>query len=149
MRPGARPVIFTAVGIIGYIVQSLALWGLAGAARMPIVPATLLATELAVLHNFAWHVRWTWADRPAGPGATAARLLRFNLANGGVSLVTGAALMPLLVHAAGLHFLLANLLTVCACAVINYLAGDRWVFALVPRRNRIVPLLQTRPYSGE
>jgi putative flippase GtrA len=133
MRTGARPMIFTLVGIIGYVVQSAALWALAGRAQMPIVPATLLATELAVLHNFAWHVRWTWADRPAGAAATAARLLRFNLANGGVSLVTGAALMPLLVHTLGLHFLLANLLTVCACAVINYFAGDRWVFAPAPR----------------
>ena len=129
MSPGARPVIFTLVGIIGYAVQSAALWALAGRAQMPLVPATLLATEVAVLNNFAWHVRWTWADRPAGPADTAARLLRFNLANGGMSLVTGAVLMPVLVHALSLHYLLANLLTVSVCALANYVAGDRWVFA--------------------
>jgi putative flippase GtrA len=133
MRTGTRPMIFTLVGIIGYVVQSAALWGLAGRARLPIVPATLLATELAVLHNFAWHVHWTWADRSGGAAATAARLVRFNLANGGVSLVTGAALMPLLVHTLGLHYLFANLLTVCVCAVLNYVAGDRWVFTPAPR----------------
>ncbi len=25
--------------------------------------ATALAVEMAVLHNFFWHRRWTWADR--------------------------------------------------------------------------------------
>ena len=125
---GSRPVVFTVVGIVGFAVQTLALWMLAGHARMPVVPATLVATEIAVLHNFAWHVRWTWADRPAGPVATCLRLLRFNLANGGVSLLGAAALMPVLVHALGIHYLLANLLTVLACAVVNYAAGDRFVF---------------------
>jgi len=123
-----RPFIFTLVGVIGYLVQTVALWLLAGRGQMPILPATLLATELAVLHNFAWHVRWTWADRPAGPAATLARLLRFNVANGGVSLVGGALLMPLLVSVLGVHYLLANLITVLLCSIVNYLAGDRWVF---------------------
>ncbi|MDP5347485.1 MAG: GtrA family protein, partial [Paracoccaceae bacterium] len=82
-----RPFIFTLVGIIGYVVQTVALWVLAGRAGVAILPATLISTELAVLHNFAWHVRWTWADRPAGPASTLARLIRFNIANGGVSLV--------------------------------------------------------------
>jgi putative flippase GtrA len=56
------------------------------------------------------------------------RLLRFNLANGGVSLAGGAALMALLVDAFGVHYLVANLVTVVACGVVNYLASDRWVF---------------------
>jgi putative flippase GtrA len=124
-----RPVIFTLVGIVGYVVQTAALWLLAGRADVAILPATLLSTELAVLHNFVWHVRWTWADRPAGPLATLGRLLRFNVANGGVSLVGGALLMPLLVTALGVHYLLANLITVLICAIVNYLAGDHWVFA--------------------
>jgi hypothetical protein len=56
------------------------------------------------------------------------RLVRFNVANGGVSLVGGAMLMALLVDAIGLHYLAANLVTVLACSVANYLASDRWVF---------------------
>ena len=124
-----RPVIFTLVGIVGYAVQTAALWLLAGRADMAILPATLLSTELAVLHNFVWHVRWTWADRPAGLMTTLGRLLRFNVANGGVSLVGGALLMPLLVTSLGVHYLLANLIAVLICAAVNYLAGDRWVFA--------------------
>jgi putative flippase GtrA len=125
---GSRPVIFVVVGVAGYALQTAALWALAGMAGLRVVPATLLATEAAVLHNFVWHVRWTWADRPAGPGVSVMRLLRFNLANGGVSLAGGAAVMALLVDALGMHYLVANLVAVVACGVVNYMASDRWVF---------------------
>lgn len=54
-----RPLVFGLVGVLGYVVQTAAIWALAGRLGVPIVPATLLATELAVLHNFVWHVRWT------------------------------------------------------------------------------------------
>jgi len=124
----SRPVAFIVVGVAGYVLQTAVLWLLVGRVGLPVVPATLLATETAVLHNFVWHLRWTWADRPTGPAAMVMRLLRFNLANGGVSLAGGAALMALLVNVLGVHYLAANLVTVVACGVVNYLASDRWVF---------------------
>jgi putative flippase GtrA len=120
--------VFIVVGVAGYVLQTAVLWLLVGRVGLPVVPATLVATEAAVLHNFVWHMRWTWADRPVGPGAMVMRLLRFNLANGGVSLAGGAALMALLVIVFGVHYLVANLVTVVACSVVNYLASDRWVF---------------------
>ncbi len=119
---------FAAVGIAGYVLQTVALWLLARLAAVPVVPATIAATELAVLHNFVWHVRWTWSDRPSGARETAVRLLRFNIANGGISLAGAAVLTAAFVHGLGIHYLVANLLTVGSCAVANYLAGDRWVF---------------------
>lgn len=124
----SRPVMFAAIGIAGYVLQTTALWLLAGRAALPVVPATVAATELAVLHNFFWHVRWTWSDRPSGTRETAMRLLRFNIANGGISLVGAAALTAVLVHGLGIHYLVANLATVLTCALANYLTGDRWVF---------------------
>jgi hypothetical protein len=36
--------------------------------------------------------------------------------------------MPLLVDLAGLHFLIANVVTVCVCAVANFVSADRLVF---------------------
>lgn len=125
---GVRPAQFALVGVGGYLVQTAALWLLIGLGGVPTLPATMLATELAVLHNFVWHVRVTWADRPAGPTITAARLLRFNLANGGVSLAGAALLMPILTDVYGLHYLAANLVTVLTCSITNYAAGDGWVF---------------------
>ena len=121
---------FTLVGVIGYGVQTAVLWLLVGRSGMAVVPATLLATEAAVLHNFLWHLRWTWADRPAGARAVGWRLLRFNLSNGGFSLVGGAAIMALLVDALGVHYLLANLVAVLVVSIANFLASDRYVFTL-------------------
>jgi putative flippase GtrA len=36
--------------------------------------------------------------------------------------------VPLLVEGWGVHYLVANLVAVLACAVANYVAGDRFVF---------------------
>ena len=124
----SRVGIFTLVGVIGFGVQTAVLWLLVGRLEMAVVPATLAATEAAVLHNFLWHVAWTWSDRPAGARAAAGRLVRFNLSNGGFSLVGGAAIMALLVDALGVHYLVANLVAVLAVAVVNFFASDRFVF---------------------
>jgi putative flippase GtrA len=124
----SRVGIFTLVGLIGYGVQTAVLWLLVGRLGTAVVPATLVATEAAVLHNFLWHLGWTWADRPAGPRAVVGRLVRFNLSNGGFSLVGGAAIMALLVDALGVHYLLANLAAVLVVSIANFLASDRFVF---------------------
>jgi putative flippase GtrA len=130
----SRVAVFTIVGIAGYAVQTALLWLLVGRFGLAVVPATLVATEAAVLHNFLWHLGWTWADRPAGARAVAGRLVRFNLSNGGFSLVGGAAIMALLVDALGVHYLLANLAAVLVVSIANFLASDRFVFTLPERR---------------
>jgi putative flippase GtrA len=129
----SRVAAFTLVGIVGYGVQTAVLWLLVGRLGIAVVPATLAATEAAVLHNFLWHLAWTWADRPAGARGVGGRLIRFNLSNGGFSLVGGAAIMALLVDALGVHYLLANLVAVLAVSIANFLASDRFVFTLPAR----------------
>ena len=52
--------------------------------------ASAVAIELAVLHNFVWHVHYTWCDRRDDP-AVLSRLLRFHLSNGLVSIVGNLA----------------------------------------------------------
>ena len=56
--------VFNGIGLAGAAVQLAVLWMLL-AARVHYLPATLLAVEAALLHNFLWHERWTWSDRPA------------------------------------------------------------------------------------
>lgn len=98
------------------------------------LPATGLAVEAAVLHNFMWHQRFTWSDR-ASPGlaVACARLLRFHLSNGAISIVGSLLLMRWLVGELGMAVLVANLLTIAICSLANFLASDRWVF-LAPTR---------------
>ena len=92
--------------------------------------ATALAVEATVLHNFVWHQRWTWRDRPtASPGASAARLARFQLLNGSVSLCGNLALMSLLSGRAGLDPIAANIFSIVACSLLNFAGSHALVFA--------------------
>ncbi len=120
---------FNAVGAAGILVQLGALSALVWGFGMNYLTATTLAVEIAVLHNFAWHERFTWRDRTAAsPGGVAGRLLRFNLTTGALSVGGNLVLMRLLVGWAGLHYLVANIATIAACSVANFLLSDRFVF---------------------
>ena len=123
----ARWTTFNAVGLAGVVVQ-LGVFALLTHARVSVALATALAVEAAVLHNFFWHQRWTWRDRPsAGSRATLARLLRFHAVNGIVSLVGNIAITVALVRS-GLHPVLASLASIVACSGINFVAGEVLVF---------------------
>jgi putative flippase GtrA len=87
--------------------------------------ATAMAVEITLLHNFAWHVRYTWRDRSGGGWRQCAR---FHLSNGAVSMAGNLALMPVLVERAGMPVIAANAVAVLVCSVVNFLLGDSWVF---------------------
>lgn len=118
---------FNSVGIVGFAVQ-LGVLALLLHFGVHYLAATALAVEAAVLHNFVWHQRWTWRDRPATGGSRLARLWRFHALNGLVSLVGNVALMRVFVGAFGMPTIPANLLAVLACSLVNYFASDRLVF---------------------
>jgi putative flippase GtrA len=118
---------FNGVGVVGFVLQLGVLAALLYLG-MHYLLATALAVEAAVLHNFAWHERWTWRDRPATGRTRFGRLWRFHALNGSVSLVGNVALMRVFVGAFGMPAIPANLLAVLACSLVNYLASDRLVF---------------------
>lgn len=119
---------FNLVGAIGIGVQ-LAVLAVCRLLGGHYLAGTALAVESAVIHNFLWHERFTWADRPAGNfTATLGRLLRFNLSNGLVSLVGNLVLMRLLVGHFRLNYMLSNLVAVAVCAVANFILSNRFVF---------------------
>ena len=119
---------FNAVGAAGIAVQLGALALFKSGLGIHYLWATALAVEVAVLHNFYGHVRWTWADRPVHLSETFARLLRFNLSNGLLSLAGNVLLMRLLVGTFGLPYLLANLVAIAATSVANFLLSEFLVF---------------------
>jgi putative flippase GtrA len=61
---------FMTVGALGFAVQIAAFVILTAVAGWPWLPATIVAVELAVVHNFLWHDRWTWRDRSDLPRRT-------------------------------------------------------------------------------
>lgn len=121
---------FTAVGAIGVIVQLSVLAAL-DSIRVDYLLATALAVECAVIHNFLWHRRFTWADRSrSGVHDFVLSLFRFHLSNGLISLAGNLLLMRMLVGGLRLPLLPANLGTIAACFVANFVTSDRWVFRL-------------------
>ena len=54
---------FNAVGFGGILLQLSVLALLASILRINYVLATAVAVEAAIIHNYLWHERYTWADR--------------------------------------------------------------------------------------
>src|SRR5688572_18827403 len=120
---------FNLVGAAGLVVQLGVLAVLVRSFGWHYLPATLLAVEAALLHNFLWHQRWTWRDRPAGTRqSTMARLVRFHLLNGAISIVGNLALMTLLTGILHVDPLVANLVAIGACSLLNFAASETMVF---------------------
>ena len=120
---------FNLIGIVGAALQ---LWIIhiflrAGAGYLQ---ATALGVEAAILHNFAWHQRYTWSDRPTEElSAVVSRLVRFHLSNGAVSIIGNVLLMRWLVGDLRIPVLPANLAAILVCSLVNFLLGDRFVFS--------------------
>lgn len=119
---------FNGVGVAGFVLQ-IAVLALLLRLDVHYLIATGLAVECAVLHNFFWHERWTWADRPANGRVRLGRLGRFHALNGMVSLAGNLLLMRLLVGTFDVPAIPANLLSVLACALANFAVSDRIVFS--------------------
>jgi putative flippase GtrA len=128
-RTSSRWLKFNAVGGIGIVVQLAALAVFRSVLHLDYLLATALAVETAVIHNFLWHERFTWADRPAERFVhSLARLAKFNISNGLVSLVGNLLIMRALVGQLNMNHVVANLTAVVTCSIANFLLSDRFVF---------------------
>ncbi len=144
---------FNLVGLVGVVVQLAALDFFDRILGFSALCATAAAVEAAVLHNFIWHERYTWVDRTrsrtvehrfrsSGFGfreprilnpesrkdSPLGRLVLFNLTNGAVSLAGNLIFMGILMDAAHLPLLVANLVSIAFCSLLNFAISDRWVF---------------------
>ena len=118
---------FNGVGVIGFALQ-LGVLSLLLFLGVHYLVATAVAVEAAVLHNFFWHERWTWRDRPIAGRGRLGRLVRFHALNGLVSLVGNIVLMRVFVGTFGVPPIPANIAAVVACSLVNYFGSDRIVF---------------------
>ena len=118
---------FNLVGAMGMVVQLAALALFNRCAPGHYLCCTAAAIELAVLHNFVWHLHYTWRDRR--DSSVLLQGIRFHLSNGLVSLLGNLALMRVLVHGAHLPLLAANGAAILCCSVANFYVGHTWAFA--------------------
>jgi putative flippase GtrA len=151
-----RWVVFNSVGALGFLVQLAMLALLMGGFHWHYVPATALAVEAAVVHNFLWHERWTWADRTDSSwSGICRRFMRFSLTNGVVSIVGNLVFMRLFLDTFLINYLAANTMAIVACSILNFIASDRLVFRsastgatvlqIVPKSPRTRPMRKEEP----
>jgi putative flippase GtrA len=127
----ARWIAFNGVGAIGIGVQLAILATLVRGAGLGYLWATAIAVECTILHNFAWHERWTWRDRPSGGrGRALGRLVRFHAANGIVSLAGNLAIVRVLSGSLGVDPVASNIVAIMVCSLLNFAAGELVVFRL-------------------
>lgn len=117
------------VSTLGLGLQMAILALLCRVVGLPVAVATSIAVCCAVLHNFLWHERWTWADRTT-PTAVS-RLRRFKRFCG-LGVLSGLAgtvsLTAVGFHLLGLPLPLANLVAVVSLGVFNLFGAERWIF---------------------
>lgn len=120
---------FNLVGGLGIGVQIALLFLLKSVFGLNYLAATGVAVEVAVVHNFLWHERYTWVDRVRPSWRKSLpRLLRFNLTNGAVSIGGNLALMKIMVGVGHVNYLAANAAAIVVCSVFNFLLSDAYVF---------------------
>jgi putative flippase GtrA len=114
---------------MGFAWQLGLVWTLTAVWGLNYLAATLIAVEIVVVHNFFWHVSWTWSERDIVPREIAWRLARFNLTTGLLSIAGNVAVTAALVRLCGIHDLAANVIAIAACSSANFLVSHRVVFA--------------------
>jgi putative flippase GtrA len=128
---------FNLVGATGIVVQLAMLFLLKSIFHCNYLAATGFAVEAAVINNFLWHERYTWADQvQTSWQESPMRLLRFNLANGGISIAGNLALMKGMVGLAHMNYLAANSIAIVVCCLANFLVSDEWVFRVGNKKCR-------------
>jgi putative flippase GtrA len=128
----ARWIRFNTGGLYGFVLQLLALALLSHV--LPLGFATAIAVEVAVTHNFLWHEFYTWRDRRRGRSALR-RFLRFQMTNGLTSIFANVVITDYLHSEYKVIAVVANVLAVIACSVINFIAGEWLVFRQPPKLN--------------
>jgi len=113
---------FGAVGATGVIINTSALYVLSRWLGLPLLLSSGIAVELAIISNFFWNNRWTFA----GQGASLARFAKFNAASL-VGLTFNVATVWGLTRT-GLYFLIANLVGIGVGVTVNYACSVVWVW---------------------
>lgn len=105
------------------LVNSLALLLLFQWVHLPLVVASVLSAELAIVNNFWWNDRWTFKRTQL----SWQRFARFNLVSlAGLVITTGT--LWVLVRQLGVYYLTANLLGIAVATAWNFVANSLWTW---------------------
>ena len=100
-------------------------------AKARIVSRRVRCAEAPLFHGCA-KVRSSGLKRCVTPNpwrSSFARLVRFHLGNGAISILGNLGLMKLLAGQGHMNYLAANAIAITLCSLANFLVSDAWVFA--------------------
>lgn len=117
---------FLLVGVLGLILNTLLMWLGVGSLRWPIILTAILATELTTLSNFVLNEQWVFDDRRERKTLTY-RLRGFFLMNN-VLLALRLPLLLILITLVGLHYLLANFISLIAMTIVRFFISDQIIW---------------------
>ena len=118
-----RLVRFGIVGASGFVVNEGLLYVGHGVFRLPLLLASVLAIECAIVTNYLLNDRWTFQHRRP----TLMRFVRFNAVSL-VSLVVNLAVLGLLTRFTRLDYRAANAVAVAAASGANYVLNVYWTY---------------------
>ena len=118
------------VSWVGMGVNTLCLYLFKGVWRIPIIPASLMAIEIAIVHNFVWYRYWAWGDRTeAGSRPPFFRqLVIYNAATGLVDLTVNVSILWLLYKVFGVHYLIANIIGMILGPFFKFWINEKLIF---------------------
>ena len=119
---------FGVVGGIGAVVNMGILYMLVQHGGWNHMVAAVIATEAAILSNFAMNDRWTFRDAHSRYNWVV-RMLRYNAIAGGGALISLGVLAALTLGV-GIHYLVANLIAIGAGTIWNYVVNSRLTWTL-------------------
>lgn len=114
---------FLTVGASGVVVNSAVL--LFVSAHLPVLLASAIASEVAIITGYVGHELWTF--RQENDGLSLRRLRKYN-GVALVGLVITAVTLQALVAATEVPLLIANLIAIAAATAWNFTLSHRWAF---------------------
>jgi putative flippase GtrA len=120
---------FGAVGASGVVVNQSLLVALHGGLGWPLLPASAVAIETAIVSNFVLSSVWIWRyDFEGSWRRIAQKFAQYQAATLFSSLGVNAGVLAALVYWLDVPYWLANLAGIGAGMGLNFLAGELWVF---------------------
>jgi dolichol-phosphate mannosyltransferase len=130
---------FLAVGFSGLLVNSLALALFTEFAAIHYLVSAVIATQVSTLWNFGLTETWVFGKRDSDRPFLQ-RLISFLVINNALLLLR-SPIITLMVGRLGVHYLIANLLSLFAMTVLRYFVADKLIWSkgvttrLMPNQN--------------
>ena len=118
------------VAWIGTAVNTGCLYLFKGVLGIRLIPASMMAIEIAIIHNFIWLRLWAWRERGTANGRPPffKQLFMYNVATGAVDLAANVSILWVLATLVGVHYLLANVAAQILGPFVKFWLNEKIIF---------------------